>query len=362
MMKIFLANTYFQLIVATQLKLTIYKNDEAILIFSDYSNNAEKTVSRLKDANLFCDVICAKFKNMSKWEEAWHLYTSLMQKKHSKWIMENTPLCDEFIFFNTDRAATTLYLRLTKKNPSVHCHRMEEGILSYHDRRAENPYANMKLISKIEYRLRQLLKIPICQESVENFYCFYPEFYNGNLKAVQIPKIQLNSEIGELLCEIFDIKKEALVYDEKYIFFASVGDFEGGKKIGEVKTALALAEKVGKENVLVKVHPRDTTDNFAAAGLKVDTRSSVPWEAIQLNYDFADHVFLTSSSGSVLSVNMLLEPKNRPETYFLYPMMDTDGNTCMTTAIETAERLFNSPAAENVLKRIHRATSLDEVI
>lgn len=51
---------------------------------------------------------------------------------------------------------------------------------------------------------------------------------------------------------------------------------------------MQLAEKVGKDNILVKKHPRSTVHIFEEKGIAVDTNSSAPFEAIQLNNDMSD--------------------------------------------------------------------------
>ena len=76
------------------------------------------------------------------------------------------------------------------------------------------------------------------------------------------------------------------------------------------------------DNLLIKVHPRDNTGEFEKSGLNVYPGSDVPWEAIQLNYDFSNHVFLTCTSNSILSVDVMLE--KGPEVYFLYNLCNAE--------------------------------------
>lgn len=75
---------------------------------------------------------------------------------------------------------------------------------------------------------------------------------------------------------------------------------------------------------MVKTHPRDTSGAFERAGLTVDQNSAVPWEVIQLCCDFQDHVFLTVSSGSVLSINLACD--DPVSTWFLYKMCNLSEN------------------------------------
>ena len=66
--------------------------------------------------------------------------------------------------------------------------------------------------------------------------------------------------------------------------------------------------------------------------MSVDKNSTIPWEAIQLNYDFSNHVFLTISSTSVFGVNLML--KKRAPVYILYNTVDTSQNTVIQSAVD----------------------------
>lgn len=70
---------------------------------------------------------------------------------------------------------------------------------------------------------------------------------------------------------------------------------------------LKVANLVGKDNLLIKIHPRDLRTIYSDNGFNVDKNSLIPWEAIQLSSDFSDKVFLTINSGSVLSGSTMSE-------------------------------------------------------
>ncbi|HEG1241807.1 TPA: hypothetical protein SCN02_002979, partial [Enterococcus faecium] len=73
---------------------------------------------------------------------------------------------------------------------------------------------------------------------------------------IQIPLVTAGSRTALQLSDIFnpmiDIYKE-----KKYIFFTSVYDFEGGEPVGEYELVCKIADLVGKDNLIVKTHPRD---------------------------------------------------------------------------------------------------------
>ena len=54
---LFICNTYYQLIVAMQLALTVFEEDEVDVILSDHSVGAKKVADRLQDTRVFRDVL-----------------------------------------------------------------------------------------------------------------------------------------------------------------------------------------------------------------------------------------------------------------------------------------------------------------
>ena len=71
-----------------------------------------------------------------------------------------------------------------------------------------------------------------------------------------------------------------------------------GVDIGDVALLDRVAKLVGKENVLVKTHPRNQVNRFALAGYRTNQDPSVPWELVALNHSFAGTVFLTVGSSA----------------------------------------------------------------
>ena len=112
--------------------------------------------------------------------------------------------------------------------------------------------------------------------------------------------------VFNVLADIFQLSSEVDYSKYKYIYFESIYDTEG-RGIGEIDILLKFAEKVGRENILVKKHPRSTNFVFEENGIAVDTNSAAPFEAIQLNHDMSHAVFVSAMSGSVLSVNSIVD-------------------------------------------------------
>lgn len=350
-------NTYFQLIGMIQLKTTLFQQDELTAVFTDHSKDAEQTVDRLNARSIFEHCYLWKSKKQLA------LQTSSRRENISVIIKEISGLSgfgnlfenefyDELIYYNQFDNLKVVFAELYEKNPQIKVSRFEEGIFSY----ADGEYLAKK--DKIVNPLRKILGKKTLLECQQNFYCFYPELYEGHLNPVQIPRIEADGKTAQILSRLFDTS--TAVYPQKYIFFSSVFDFEGGAPVGELEVIKKVAALVGNENLIVKVHPRDSIERFASAGLNVDKNSAIPWEAIQLGRDFSNHVFLTVNSGSVLSVSMLQEKK--PKIHFLYKLCDLSGNPSAVANTKKISEILSEARLKDKLSDVDAPETLDAIL
>lgn len=353
---LFVCNTYAQVIFATQMTLNLFKKDEITILISDHSNNATKYVKNAKCLSNFKNVYITKDKDFCyNWKgfyaKAKRFLLSFFRLFIGHTCLRGNENFNEIICYNADMA-TRFYFRYCN-NKNIICSRMEEGILSYN-------YVDIPLPAKHKLLLNLSGLNDYCKNQ-KNMYCTYPELYKGPLETVKIPLMDPNNaEFVNAVSTIFGVEKEKLSYPQKYIFFSSVLDFEGGETVGELELAKKVAELVGRENLLVKVHPRDDVKRFIEAGLTVDQNSSVPWEAIQLNYDFSKHVFITVCSGSVLSISSVIP--NPPRTVFAYKLVNTAGNQCALNTVKTLDEFRSSLGDKIKLDFIEVAEKLEDIV
>lgn len=352
-----ICNTYFQLIEAIQLKHVLFSEDSVTIVFSDLSQNAERVIDSLSRLNAFngCHL--------------WHCRDQIKAQSNNKreniaiFVKEITgnsgfgnpfesDFYDELIYYNQFDNLKVVFAELYEKNPQIKVSRFEEGIFSY----ADGEYLAKK--DKIVNPLRKVLGEKTLLECQEKFYCFYPELYKGHLEPVQIPKIESDGKTAQILSRLFDTS--TAIYPQKYIFFSSVFDFEGGAPVGELNVIKQVAALVGNENLIVKVHPRDSINRFVSSGLNVDKNSAIPWEAIQLGRDFSNHVFLTINSGSVLSVSMLQEKK--PKIHFLYKLCDLSGNPSAAANTKKVSEILSETHLKDRLFDVDAPESLNAIL
>ncbi len=349
-----ISNTYFQLIVAIQLKETCWFNDKVDIVITDQSNNSEKVAKNLSKLQIFNKVIWRKTKNLC--QNTSNIYLNIKKYKYICFGITDIKIIqnfyDELVYYNPDIYTYGIFSKLKKNNSNLHVCRFEEGILSYTD----SVYLEN---SKLKYSniIRKLFKKTLLDEETNNFYCFYPEMYFGNMNPIEIHKIKDYKIMGDNLKKIFNLNDDMLHIKEKYIFFTGVFDFEGGGPIGEFELVLKVAGLVGKENLIVKTHPRDNRTVYAENGLKVYKHSYIPWEAIQFNNDFSEKILLTVNSGSILGANLILE--NKAQSYFLFNCCNIENNYEASRYMKTVRQLLS--AAAPVLDKINIVENIDSL-
>lgn len=318
MRRIIFLNTYFQLITAVQLKLTLFKSDYVTVIITDRTNNSGVVCERLKEEKIFDECVYVKTENLRgrKNIESVIDYIDIAIRKRnrfSRYIKNLYSLYyDEMIFYNYDIDMYGVYSILTSKNKNIAVSIMEEGILSY-----DNIIYKSNCFTAINY-ISRIFKHTSLIDHLKNFYCFYPELSDSICKAIRIPQISSSDDyLKTTLSRIFNINDTSSYQKYKYILFESSNETDG-YDIGESGVFLKIASIVGKDNVLVKKHPRSVTTVYEDNGINVDMNSNTPFEIIQLCSDFSDKIFISTISGSTISINSIVDKK--PQIYFVYPL------------------------------------------
>lgn len=361
MKRLIIAKTNYQIIFAMQMKNTIFKDDYVTMLVCDHSIDADIYAARLNELQIFselhfvvtmgaCDVRTKRqkiedfFDITFRQNNRYRNFTkSLVEKKY-----------DEMIVYNYTIETYGIHALLSQYNRSISVSRYEEGILSY------NGYNMLTGRRKLINNLRKIQGKPSIEDCLKNFYCFYPQLYQDNLIPCFVPLIKQNDSIIVLIKKTFNVGSRKQQYNEKYIFFTSVYDFEGGKSVGEYELVCKIADLVGKNNLLVKTHPRDTRTIYIDNGFNVDENSAIPWEAIQLSGDFSGKIFMTLNSGSVLAGSTMSEKPIK--TYFMYKLCDFSENSGCLRTVSNIKSLLSKDSMQEVLRTVKIAEKIEDIL
>ena len=316
-----LCTTYFQMITAIQMRRTLFSEDEFSVVMTDGSNGSQQVSERLRETGIFDEVFfvtrargaMAEFKSARQKAERFLNYFV-----KGSYVSYLTKPYDLFLAYNFNWYASMMFTALQQDNRDIKVAKFEEGILSYFvdDHRFEYDY-----FLKIK-KIKRILRQPVMFDKLHTFYCFYPEFYDGKLSTAKIPPLEHDDAwMRDTLCFLFDVDAEKLVYDRKFLYFASMLDSEVVKgESGEFEILKSIVDVVGKDNIMVKLHPRENApERYRELGVAIDTNSDVPFEVIQLVKDFSDKVFITCLSSSTINLATILP--RRSKTYLTYGML-----------------------------------------
>lgn len=136
---------------------------------------------------------------------------------------------------------------------------------------------------------------------IKNVYVYKPELFTGKSELVNLVQIPTVTSLDSSLYEMFnDIFGTAQPIKEKMIFFE--GAFWGdGHLANEMDLFFAIADYIGKENIVVKRHPRNPVDRFTPLGFHVMEQQYLPWEVMIKDIDLSQKVLVSVASFTAFS-------------------------------------------------------------
>lgn len=316
----------FQLMVAAHMKETLLKDgDVDIIIIAGNSAGLRNAYLRIKDMQYFRNVFFVdndilgsskdKIKAISKFlcgKYDWKPVSEVLRDNEYDQIISVSETVYVYLLW--------VYLNVRKK---TELYIYDEGAGVY---LGYNVFETCTLHS-ICYRLIDavlaLTKRPKVLDKFKGYYLFYPNLIQFQTKygTYQIPKIETQKPQYRNFIETAfgDISKSDL--DAKYIFFEeNIED----PSIDDFSLIMKIAEKVGKDNIVVKLHPRRNVDRFSNLGIKVSKSTGIPWEAFLLVNDYKDKVIITISSNVAFSSRLYFK-QNLP-TIMLYKITGLNRN------------------------------------
>ncbi len=321
-----------QIIIAVHAKMTLFADDVADVLLSDHSVNADKCAEGLRKTGIFRRVkyIETKYawKSYSKMQKLFDAFGMLSHNNtYSRLLWDDDIDYDRIVFFNACLELSAFFekvIRFSGGRKIPELIRYEEGLFTTGRLLSLVPEGRQILV----YIFDKLMRKPSIFDNTHTYMCFYPELLGvkspgdcpddrKNYSAIRIPSITEDRKFLTCINTIFDYAPSADSFPQKYIYFSTAVDIDG-YNVREIDFILKLSEVVGKDNLLVKVHPRDGRDVYKRAGLNVIKNSSIPWEVVQLNHNFNDHVFVSLCSGSVFNITAM-KNENVP-VFMLYPM------------------------------------------
>lgn len=307
-----LCNSVYQVMMGIHLVMTHYKNDKVDIIVSDTIKDYEDISKRIKATNLFNQVLTGRIKTYSYYEEP---KISILKKCYFNMfpyrkITQYVNLKNSYdtVLFSSLNRFSKLLINVLKNNKlhspignkKIRLILYEDGTATY-SKIYEERYYNKKF-STFTAILKSIIfhKISIYGNIDEllvfepSLICWKPPF---PIKAIA-KLTPANIQYRLYLNQIFDYEKKHEKFNRGIIYFED-SYHAMGHNIDDFEVLERIAAKIGKEKIIVKVHPRSNVNRFKEAGYFTNSQWNIPFELYLLNQDFSDYIFVTVGSGSV---------------------------------------------------------------
>lgn len=295
---LFLCNTLYQLVSACCIR-EMFPNDEAELILTDHSSGSKGIAEKFEiNSHIFDKVYYSETK---------HLYK---QDAHKDWATLKKEICnleevlsilplkcsyDSFFCANSEPFSLRIvnYVKLTNKSAQINW--FEDGLSAYYFDKQYFQTGKEYLKSKI----LNFFGFYSVTANVNNYYVFNPDKMEWKPRARLCKIVAMSETLNQKLSKIFDVDNCVDKYEEKYIFFED-GARDWTTDV-DIEVVRMISEIVGKDNLFVRIHPRNSVNRFKELGFKTNEDTFTPWEIISGKLQLEDKVLLTIYSQCIIT-------------------------------------------------------------
>lgn len=290
-----------------------YFHDLNDIIITNRSSDMDKRAGKIKETKLFRNVFFAETK-------ACHHKTPRINY-HIRQLCCEFSGCNINSFkhlpndyqkvFSLDVSCLTNHvchvLQKEGKLPEVHL--FEEGFGCYTDMFNQHLFgfhSGRNLVSGISdmiYQRSGTMKL------VKDISLFEPQLMRWkppfNVKKIEKPNILADSKLMDTINFVFQYEKEVESFKEPIVFFEDC-IFQDKGDNRDFGIIMDIAKYVGKNKMILKLHPRTEINRFEKAGIKTIKKQGMPWEVIAMNMNENDaRIFVTIASSSVVTYSLL---------------------------------------------------------
>lgn len=300
---LFLVNTPYQLMISINLKQTIYVEYDADIVITNNISNHESLAGNVRDTRLFGKVIVFDIKDIYPDSNSVALVKRLFGDGNIF-----TEAYDYYLFANLDHGASGIYRMLRKNNKRVKAIMFEDGYATYSGWYSDfltmfgsvpndnNPYR------RPFYKTLFHRWVDNVFSKVEKLLVFNPSImtYQPAFDVQTIEPIDTrNEKLVEIYNSVFGYETDVDAYKEPVIFFEE-SYFADGYNVDDIGIVEQIADIVGKNNIFIKIHPRNPENRFKKNGYKTNQNTSIPWEVICMNMDLKNKILVSISSVAVI--------------------------------------------------------------
>lgn len=293
-MLLFSCHTLLQLINAINVKINLYPNEQADVVLTDHTNFS-LCEEALRKTGVFDEVIHLNWgKQDWQFSESKAENTRIMQNaKEHKFALKNGKKYDHI--FNcvlSDSLCFLFYYQMIQEGIIPTVHLVEDGLVHY--------WTDYIMDGNIDHSVFPA-RSRITNNVIESLM-YEPSLFSGNSSILchnQMPKSP--EQLAKLIPHLYEIFGKPELPEEKYIYFDEAYSFDGNNN-NDCDILDYIASIVGKENIIVKIHPRSSENNsYSIRGYKTFLVKDIPWEVFLTLEGIQNKVLLSVSSTSVIA-------------------------------------------------------------
>lgn len=314
---VFIANTVYQMIVILQMKLSILKDIDVDLFITDHSVGVQSYAESGKETHLFNKIKYIETLDFSnrrgEYAENDFLGELLFSAKRfyeAKKRIGEIKSYDYFFSANIDLFASAFYDTLKLKNKNLKLYVFEDGLSTY---KAFEKYIQDRKDEIYTGKFSRIYKLTGYGKAfseIKGVFLFHPDIFSWKekIKLHKIPPINKDDKNTiDKFNIFFKYTPISNTMKGKKVVFFEESYYGDGCKVNDEKMINIIADAVGKENIIIKLHPRTRKNRFADFDIFED--SNIPWEVIYLNNDFSNTELVSISSGCIIHPFTLFNEK-----------------------------------------------------
>lgn len=306
-MVLFRCCTFFQLLNAINIKLTLLPDVDADVVLNQ-STDFSLLVEPLRQANIFKNIFFSSdtilenraFRELPDEEKK---KISKSPKKHHIFDLKLTKDYTDFYFAVEDEYCKLLYYYMVEQGMRLKNHLFDESKATY--------VIKVKNRFEIDGMAHEYWREKNFLQNLNEILLYEPDLYMADdlgCPVNRIPKIDYQDlNTVNLHRSIFGYNE---LPKEKYIFFEEAL-FSDLYPISDMDLLEQLASLVGKEKIVVKPHPRSRMDRAGLRGYKMFQNSKIPWEITAMLNDLSGKVLVAIASNAALSTKLVFD---KPQT------------------------------------------------
>lgn len=273
---------------------TYYADQKADIYIYDEFSNADTIAEKLEELNVFNRVYLVNHKKIGNTIER-HINILLNRNIFFK----DKPKSYTDIFIQGGNYFSKILFGQTKKsNNGVRLNYIEDGVAAY----LGIPFFGT---SKSKQRLMNMInKYSMFNQNIDKYYVYEPNSAPFPIEdSLKLPKIEKNSDLANILKQIFEVDKFSLENLDGKVIFIDQPIASDGYSFDE-KDILTDVIDTSDRQVIVKLHPRSEFDKYSTENISI-LRTDLPFELLPLANDFENVKIVSPFSTVSFSMSIM---------------------------------------------------------